>query len=49
MANNSEKGQGSQRAVVPVIMMMMMMMMKRAETDFTAPCPRKWQNSQSVL
>jgi hypothetical protein len=27
MANNSEEGQGSQRAVVPVTMMMMMMMM----------------------
>jgi hypothetical protein len=27
MANNCEKGQGPQRAVVPVMMMMMMMMM----------------------
>jgi hypothetical protein len=27
MANNFEDGQGSQRAVVPVMMMMMMMMM----------------------
>jgi hypothetical protein len=27
MANNSEEGQGSHRAVVPVIMMMMMMIM----------------------
>jgi hypothetical protein len=27
MANNSEEGQGSQRAFVPVMMMMMMMMM----------------------
>jgi hypothetical protein len=27
MADNSEEGQGSQRAVVPVMMMMMMMMM----------------------
>jgi hypothetical protein len=27
MANNSEEGQGSQRAVQPVMMMMMMMMM----------------------
>jgi hypothetical protein len=26
MANNSEEGQGSQRAVVPMMMMMMMMM-----------------------
>jgi hypothetical protein len=26
MANNSEEGQGPQRAVVPVVMMMMMMM-----------------------
>jgi hypothetical protein len=25
MANNSEEGQGSQRAVVPVVVMMMMM------------------------
>jgi hypothetical protein len=27
MANNSEQGQGSQRAIMPVMMMMMMMMM----------------------
>jgi hypothetical protein len=27
MAKNPEEGQGSQRAVVPVMMMMMMMMM----------------------
>jgi hypothetical protein len=27
MANNFEEGQGSQRAVVPVMMMMMMMIM----------------------
>jgi hypothetical protein len=27
MANNSEEGQGSQRAVVPVVMMMTMTMM----------------------
>jgi hypothetical protein len=27
MANNSEEGQGSQRAVVSVLVMMMMMMM----------------------
>jgi hypothetical protein len=27
MANNSEEGQGSQRAVVPVMIMMIMMMM----------------------
>jgi hypothetical protein len=27
MANNSEEGQGSLMAVVPVVMMMMMMMM----------------------
>jgi hypothetical protein len=27
MVNNSEEGQGSQRAVMPVMMMMMMMMM----------------------
>jgi hypothetical protein len=27
MANESEEGQGSQRAVVPVMVMMMMMMM----------------------
>jgi hypothetical protein len=30
MANNSEEGQGSQRAVVPLMMMMMMMMMNRS-------------------
>jgi hypothetical protein len=28
MANNSEEGQGSQRAVVPVMMMMMMISQK---------------------
>jgi hypothetical protein len=28
MANNSEDGQGSQRAVVPVMMMMMMRILK---------------------
>jgi hypothetical protein len=27
MANNSEEGQGSHRAVMPMMMMMMMMMM----------------------
>jgi hypothetical protein len=30
---NPEEGQGSQRAVVPVMMMMMMMMMKDLDDD----------------
>jgi hypothetical protein len=33
MANNSEEGQGPQRAVVPMMMMMMMMMMTDLEID----------------
>jgi hypothetical protein len=32
MANNSGEGQGSQRAVMPVMMIMMMMMMMMNET-----------------
>jgi hypothetical protein len=40
MANNSEEGQGTQRAVVPVMMMMMMMMIMKkgkAVTEFIRP------------
>jgi hypothetical protein len=33
MTNNSEEGQGPQRAVVPVMMMMMMMMVEISVVD----------------
>jgi hypothetical protein len=35
MADNSEEGQGPQRAVAPMMMMMMMMMMKLFHELFT--------------
>jgi hypothetical protein len=48
MTNNFEEGQGSQRAVVPVIMMMMMMMnCKVLRQGFTDP--RFQQSIQLVL
>jgi hypothetical protein len=36
MANNFEEGQGSQRAIVPVMIMMMMMKFTGVSKDFIA-------------